>query len=901
MKSKSIKIFIIPVAVALFFSVLSLFSFFNAGERRLFDVFLHIKPAVSEDKSIILLDIDDPSIARVGVWPWSRDIMADGLILMKELGAKYALFDIEYTEASPLGVNAEILKKEIPNLFGTEFNTIDQNVSDLFSAIASGSISIEDASDYLSDLRDMNEEAKKALLKKVSDIARDNDTYLGSAAGFFDKAFFTVNMLPVSEGSLTEEHKKNALDKIKLNKIKNIDGNVWTAEDIRPVIVPVLKNAAGIGFPNVTVDSDGVMRSVRLVDKFEGIYVPQLVFAPLLDLLGGPEVDVYKNKIIIKDAEIPDKDTADIDIPLTVDGRMLINWPKKDYIDSFRHLSYYELVLNKELESRLIENLENMSDAGYLSYYQGEDDLLSVYKYAEDIKNDILNSGDGSTVQDYIDIRDYFFTEMGNFINSGAEDALLADIDAVILSDEVQEDIKQNYIEIKAEVPEVFSALKDVYTSLADSRMRISKALSGSFCIIGQTGTSTTDIGVNPFEEEYMNVGIHASTLNTILSGEFLDDLPWWYSSIVALLLSLLVMIIVRRLEPIYAVGAGFVFTILVLVGGGGFFLLTGIYLNLLAPVLSVFSTGILIFIVNFFMLQKEKSFLRNAFSHYLSSDVINDLISNPDKLNLGGEKKRLTAIFTDIQGFSTISEKLDPTDLVKLLNAYLTEMSNIILDLRGTIDKYEGDAIISFFGAPVEYEEHSAHACLSAVKMRRAEKEINEYFLREKMTPVPLFTRIGINTGDMVVGNMGTPKKMDYTIMGNAVNLAARLEGVNKQYGTGILISEETYVSGGSNFITRELDRVRVVGINTPVRLYELVEEKSMINNDTLEALEIFHNALGIFEEREWVKAQKNFSKVLKIIPNDGPSKKYIQRCKDMMNTPPRKDWDGVWKLSEK
>jgi len=184
---------------------------------------------------------------------------------------------------------------------------------------------------------------------------------------------------------------------------------------------------------------------------------------------------------------------------------------------------------------------------------------------------------------------------------------------------------------------------------------------------------------------------------------------------------------------------------------------------------------------------------------------------------------------------------------------------------------------------------------------MRRAEKEINEYFLREKMSPVPLFTRIGINTGDMVVGNMGTPKKMDYTIMGNAVNLAARLEGVNKQYGTGILISEETYNSGGSDFTARELDRVRVVGINTPVRLYELVEEKSMINNDTLEALEIFHNALEIFEEREWVKAQKNFSKVLKIIPNDGPSKKYIQRCKDMMNKPPGKDWDGVFSLTMK
>jgi adenylate cyclase len=152
-----------------------------------------------------------------------------------------------------------------------------------------------------------------------------------------------------------------------------------------------------------------------------------------------------------------------------------------------------------------------------------------------------------------------------------------------------------------------------------------------------------------------------------------------------------------------------------------------------------------------------------------------------------------------------------------------------------------------------------------------------------------------------MVVGNMGTPKKMDYTIMGNAVNLAARLEGVNKQYGTGILISEETYKSGGDDFTARQLDRVRVVGINTPVRLYELIEEKSMTDDKTLEAMEIFHSALNIFEKREWVKAQKIFLKVLEILPEDGPAKKYIQRCKDNMKKSPPKEWDGVFNLSMK
>ncbi|MCK5153408.1 MAG: CHASE2 domain-containing protein, partial [Spirochaetales bacterium] len=853
MKNKLGLIYIIPVAVALVFSILSFFSFFEAGEKLIFDILLHIKPAVTEDESIVLIDIDDPSISQVGVWPWSRDIMADGLILMKEMGAEYALFDIEYTEQSPLGVNASVLQEDIPSLFTNEFYNIDQNTSDLFTAIEAGFISMEDAAYYVSDLKILNEESKDILLNKVRDIARDNDSYLGQTAGFFGKSFFTNLMLLSEGGILTDEHKNLAFEKIALETIKDIDGTVYGAEDIRPVIVPILENAAGAGFPNVNPDEDGVTRRVYLLREFEGHYFPQLSFAPLLDLLGNPAVEAYSNKVVIKDAVFPGKDASDISIPLTEEGQMLINWSKKNYIESFRHLSYYELVLNKELENRLLENLRNINEAGYLSYYQSENDLIEVYQYTEDIRNDVLFGGDRLAIEDYIGVREYFFSEVGSFLNSGAMDALLADIDDVIQSTEVSEDIRNDYIQIKAEVPGVFAAVADVYTSLIESREKISSVLKGSFCIIGQTGTSTTDIGVNPFEEEYMNVGIHASTLNTILSGEFLDDLPGWYSSILALFLSLLVMLIIKRLAPIYAVSAGFVITLLVLAAGGGFFLLTGIYLNILAPVLSVFFTGILIFIVNFFMLEKEKSFIKNAFSHYLSPDVINDLVSNPDKLNLGGEKKKLTAIFTDVQGFSTISEKLDPTDLVKLLNEYLTEMSNTILDLRGTIDKYEGDAIIAFFGAPVEFDEHAENACLSAVRMRRVEKKLNEYFLKEQMSPVPLFTRIGINTGEMVVGNMGTPKKMDYTIMGNAVNLAARLEGVNKQYGTGILVSEETYNSGGADFSVRQLDRVRVVGINTPVRLYELIEEKSMTDDKTLEAMEIFQTALNIFEEREW------------------------------------------------
>lgn len=901
MKKKIGFSFLIPIVVAGIFAAFNQFNFYQVAENGTYDLLLHIKPAVPEDESILLIDIDDLAIARVGVFPWSRDIMADGLILMKEFEAGYAVFDIEYTEQSPRGVNNSVLTEEIPELFAGEFSAIDRNVNDLFLALKTGTISMRDAEEYVQDLSGLTEASKNILLKKVADIARDNDKYLGQAARLFEKAYFTVSMLLDEDETSSGELKAYVNEKV---SIKNIDVQAeipFIVPDIRPAILPIIRGGRGAGFPNVVVDEGGVRRRITLIMKHEDKYFPQLAFSPLLDWLGNPQVIVGKGKIVLKNAQLPGKQVKDITIPLTEDERILINWPKKTFIDSFRHMTYYELVLHQRLEANLVHNLKIMEDSGYLSYYKGDSGLLDPYRYAESIKKEVLEGGDPASMADYREARTLFFAEVGKFIQGEAEKDILGDIEAILSSDEVTEETRAAYREIEKTVPEVFSATREIYRSLAESRTVLKENLPGSFCIIGQTGTSTTDIGVNPFVKEYMNVGTHASLANTILSGLFLDDLPWWYSAVLALAISLVITVIIRGLNPLPSILVGVGFLILLVLAGAGFFLYTGIYLNLLTPSLSVFFTFIVLTIFKFLILEKEKSFLRNAFSHYLSTDVISELITDPEKLNLGGEKKRLTAIFTDVRGFSTISEKLDPTDLVKLLNAYLTGMSDIILELKGTIDKYEGDAIISFFGAPVVFEDHARRACLSAVRMKKMERQLNEHFLKENLSPAPLYTRFGINTGEMVVGNMGTAQKMDYTIMGNSVNLAARLEGVNKQYGTWILISEDTCLEGGADFTLRQMDRVRVVGIEKPVRLYELIDEKQSTPPDIKEAVEIFHRGQELFEQKEWAKARGVFKEVLKIIPDDGPSEVFLKRCNEYLEKPPPESWDGVFNLAVK
>jgi class 3 adenylate cyclase len=299
--------------------------------------------------------------------------------------------------------------------------------------------------------------------------------------------------------------------------------------------------------------------------------------------------------------------------------------------------------------------------------------------------------------------------------------------------------------------------------------------------------------------------------------------------------------------------------------------------------------------------LQYFNNNLRRAFSTYLSGDVVEEIVSDPSRLHLGGIKRRMTALFTDVKDFSRIAERLPPEELVDLLNDYLSTMSDVILENKGTIDKYEGDAIVSFFGAPIELKDHAFRACVSAIIMKRLETELNKKLLQEKRTSAPLLTRIGINTGDMVVGNMGTERKMNYTIMSNAVNLAARLEGVNKQYGTWILTSEDTIQEAGDQIIARRLDKVRVVGIQKPVRLYEVLEIACRADSSLRGWVAAFHNALDLFEARKWEEAAAGFNRVLLIVPNDIPSQVFIKRCEEFMAAPPDETWEGIFTFNEK
>jgi class 3 adenylate cyclase/CheY-like chemotaxis protein len=272
---------------------------------------------------------------------------------------------------------------------------------------------------------------------------------------------------------------------------------------------------------------------------------------------------------------------------------------------------------------------------------------------------------------------------------------------------------------------------------------------------------------------------------------------------------------------------------------------------------------------------------LRKAFATYLSDEVAQEIIANPALLHLGGLRKNMTVIFTDIQKFTSIAAQLDPENLVSLINRYFTGMSDILMGQRGIIDKYVGDAIVGFFGTPCFQPDHASRACASALLMKRWEQEMNETFLREGISPLPLRSRIGINTGDMVVGNMGSERRLCYTVMGNEVNIASRLEAANKQFGSWILISESTRDAVGDDFLCRRLGRVKLTGIDKPVKVYELLNFAGKASEEELRQVEMFHRGLDLFAKHDWAGAEAEFLNICAHNSNDAVSLFYAERCR--------------------
>ena len=433
----------------------------------------------------------------------------------------------------------------------------------------------------------------------------------------------------------------------------------------------------------------------------------------------------------------------------------------------------------------------------------------------------------------------------------------------------------------------------------------------GKVALVGASLPGLMDLRNTPVQETFAGVEVHANVIHSVLQNEFVSitdaQTNLWALLIICILLGVLVSIPAKPLYtlpvPLLAIAVWVIFTYY------AFFNDLRMW-EVIRPAISMGGTYLGIFLYNFLIVEKDKRFLKDTFGTYISPELIDQMFDAKEEPSLGGEEGYHTAFFTDIQSFSAFSEKLSATDLVELLNDYLTEMTNILLDNKGTLDKYIGDAIVAFYGAPAPVDDHEYWACLTAVKMQEGLAELRAKWQGEGDRWPEIVhnmqNRIGINTGPMVTGNMGSTMRMNYTMMGDTVNLAARLEASAKQYGVYIQVAEETYKVCKDKFIWRDLDYVIVMGKTEPAHVFELITETGNMPSGYDKLLPAYHEAVKLYRNQNWVKAIEAFKtsdELEDMFPGrkTNPSRVYIPRCEHYKENPPGDDWDGSWALTKK
>jgi adenylate cyclase len=439
------------------------------------------------------------------------------------------------------------------------------------------------------------------------------------------------------------------------------------------------------------------------------------------------------------------------------------------------------------------------------------------------------------------------------------------------------------------------------YVSFADVALK--KFPRGTFkdriVLVGASATGIGDLRTTPFGNlDFPGVEIHANVIDNILNQHFLEQRGAQALVDVGfiLLFGLPLGLWLAMVQPRWMV-----LGLLLLVPFAGIVywaFLHGWLLNFIVPAgFTLVPNVVLVAMYRVLVEEQEKRKVRGEFQHYVSPEVIRRLLVDPELVN--PRKTAVTVLFSDIRGFTTISETLDAQDLADLLNGYLTEMTKIIFKHQGTLDKYIGDAVMALWGAPFEEEQHAERGCEAALHMLARLEELQQDW-RARGQPV-LDIGIGLNTGIASVGNMGSELRHGYTAMGDMVNLSSRLEGLNKEYGTRILISEATYMAlPPGKMMTRELDLIRVKGKLQPVTIHEILNVQAARNGGA-ELVEIFRRGRAAYKIRDWLAAKIAFEEALHRWPEDGPSRVFLTRCEEYMAEGPAADWDGVYVMKHK
>jgi len=411
----------------------------------------------------------------------------------------------------------------------------------------------------------------------------------------------------------------------------------------------------------------------------------------------------------------------------------------------------------------------------------------------------------------------------------------------------------------------------------------------------------SADHYLTPMSSPMAGVHIHANLLDSLLRDRFLRD-PFWSVPF----LGLFCLLVSASFIPVFLRLGVAKSLLLFAVTASGFFLLSYLSLALLRTklpflpvVVTLFSMLLTTALYRFLLGIMERRLIMGAFKHYLAPAIVERILSDPSQLRLGGAVYEVSVLFTDLANFTSISERLSPEELRDLLSAYFEEMMEILTEEGATLDKFIGDAIMVYFGCPVPDPLHSLQSCRAALRMQRRLEDLNREWAQSGRPWLSM--RIGVNSGPVVAGNMGTSSIFNFTVLGDTVNLASRLEGVNKEYGTRIIVSQDTLQRCGEAFETRELDLIRVKGKEKPTAIYELAAEAGQLPGQRRELFARYSRGLACYRQMKWESAIEAFRSALVLDQADRPSQTLHQRCLEYQDDPPQPPWDGVYSMKRK
>jgi adenylate cyclase len=861
----------------------------------------------TEHPDILCVDIDDESLETIGRWPWSRQRQAAVIDVLNEAGARAILYDITLVEPEPVtaeaprnaavALNPEALSREALHL-----NWPDHTLAAALRRFERTYLAFH----FGSEARP-SDPSLRAWIRAW--LNKDPDRWTQWSYQYFEALHHSVRELPnpsftthrdavqlalldVLNTAATRSHAQIPREKVFARHVDTITG----------VHYPHARAARQCGFVVFETDGDNVMRRMRLFVENDGVVLPQLALALAMDELAW-EPDGGFTQAGIRTQRFKGPAGA-VSVQIDHQGRVLLPWvPRRTWLEQFIHLPIDAVWQVHGRRARVRENLHVVLDAletlqadGYLTAHkQYADDLRQVLRLHEDRQR--ARAREDATqlkrIRKWLQEYDAVLPE--------AALALRVEVTDTLSNQGETGDVLRHYEQIER----AFAANDTHEAAAATAFEQVQAAVGDRLCLVGYTATSLADMAPIPTSPRAPGVIAHANLLNGLLTGSTMWWTPAWMDLLLILMLGAVSAFLATIWRPDAAgwtiLAVGLLYIVLVGVAFAGF----NLWVALVPPLLALWLTYFTVLLFRYLFLQRESRQLATALGQYTSATLARQMAEDVE-LCKRAETREVTALFTDLAGFTNISERIGAERTQKLLNTSLGRLSDVLLQHEAMINKFIGDGIFAFWN-PVIFpqEDHARRACASALLMQKALRELilKQQAIGGDEAFAELELRIGLATGNAVVGPCGSEQKYDYTCIGDTVNVASRLESANKSFGTHILINGTTWEQAGGEaaFATRRLGAVQVKGKSKPVPVYELLGYPDDVPPNILQYADRFSVALTAFQEQHWPAARQILAGCLEERPHDRAALLYLRLVEQYTATPPLENWNGAVELTEK